>query len=140
MEETTVMLFWTFDLLHPGHEDLFVQAKKLWDYIIVVLSRDLTVKKVKGRFSDHDELVRQKNLQATGLVDKVVLWDLEDMYLPVKEYNPDVIALGYDQEVFVQGLERLLFDEWLDIKIVRLNSYKPDQYKSSILREKKNNQ
>ena len=62
------------------------------------------------------------------------------MYAPVREYRPDVIALGYDQEAFVEGLERLVFDELLDIKIVRLEAYKPEKYKSSILREKKNSQ
>jgi len=140
MKETIVILFWTFDLLHPGHEHLFSQAKKHWDFVIAVISRDLTVEKVKGKLPDRDELVRQKNLQTTGWVDEVLLWDLEDVYAPVREYRPDVIALGYDQEAFVEGLERLVFDELLDIKIVRLEAYKPEKYKSSILREKKNSQ
>ena len=41
------MLFGTFDGLHEGHFDLFRQAKKYGDYLVVVVARDVNVKKIK---------------------------------------------------------------------------------------------
>ena len=108
--------------------------------MIVVLARDSTIEKVKWRLPYYDEVMRQKNLQDTGRVDEVVLGDLDDMYLPVRIHRPDIIVLGYDQEVFVKWLERLVFYEGLGIEIIRLEAYKPEEYKSSILRKKKNSQ
>ncbi|MBU0625913.1 adenylyltransferase/cytidyltransferase family protein [Patescibacteria group bacterium] len=47
MKKKKVMLFGTFDILHPGHEYVFSQAKNYGDCVMVVLARDVTVKKVK---------------------------------------------------------------------------------------------
>ena len=47
----TVMAFGTFDLMHPGHEYFLRQAKKRGDYLIAVIARDSTVKKLKGKLS-----------------------------------------------------------------------------------------
>ncbi len=129
------MLFWTFDFLHPGHEYLFSQAKKYWESVLVVLSRDFRVEKIKWRLSHHNEIIRQQNLQKLDIIDEVVLGDVDDVYAPIKKYKPDVIVLGYDQQMYVEWLEKLVFDEWMNINIVRIESYKPEIYKSSILRK-----
>ncbi|HEY4500387.1 MAG TPA: adenylyltransferase/cytidyltransferase family protein, partial [Candidatus Paceibacterota bacterium] len=44
-----VMVFGTFDILHPGHLYFLRAAKKLGDYLIVSLARDVNVRKIKGR-------------------------------------------------------------------------------------------
>ena len=59
-----------------------------------------------------------------------------DKYKVLKKYRPNVIALGYDQFVFTQRLEKTLIDLKLDAKIVRLTPYLPQVYKSSLLKEK----
>ena len=40
-----VLIFGTFDGIHEGHLNLFKQAKKYGDYLIVVVGRDENIKK-----------------------------------------------------------------------------------------------
>lgn len=132
----TVMIFGTFDILHAGHENLFRQAKELGNNIIVVLARDNTVKKLKGELPYNRESVRLQNLKETGLADKVILGDNNDKYKVIRKWKPDIVALGYDQFAFTYHLTKLFIDEKMDARIVRLKPYKPQIYKSRILREK----
>ncbi len=131
-----VMVFGTFDYLHAGHENLFTQAKELGDEIIAIIARDKTVKTIKGELPDHNEKERLKNLKETGWANKIILGNQKDKSKVIKDYRPGIIALGYDQFAFTYRLEKLLMDIKLDSKIVRLKPYRPDMYKSSILRRK----
>lgn len=130
-----VMVFGTFDYLHAGHENLFKQARELGTEIIAIIARDKTVKTIKGENPDHNEKERLKNLEVTGWADKIVLGNSKDKSKVIKDFRPDVIALGYDQFAFTYRLEKLLMDIKLDAKIVRLKPYRPDMYKSSILKK-----
>ena len=129
------MVFGTFDYLHAGHENLFTQARELGDEIITIIARDETVKKIKGHLPDHNEKERLKNLQATDWSNLVILGNKKDKTKVIKDYSPDVIALGYDQFAFTYRLEKMLMDIRLDAKIVRLKPYRPDMYKSSIVKK-----
>jgi len=129
------MVFGTFDYLHAGHENLFIQARELGSHIIAVIGRDKTVKTIKGFFPDHTEKERLKNLEETGWADKVIFGNQKDKSRVVKDYRPDIIALGYDQFAFTYRLEKLLMEIKLDAKIVRLKPYRPDMYKSSLIKE-----
>lgn len=128
------MVFGTFDYLHAGHENLFIQARNHGDYVIAILARDKTVKTIKGDAPDHDEKERLQNLIATGWANEAVLGNEKDKTKVIRQYKPNVIALGYDQFAFTYNLEKLLIDLKLDTKIVRLKPYRPDMYKSSILK------
>lgn len=132
-----VMVFGTFDYLHAGHENLFSQARELGDEIIAVIARDKTVKVIKGFLPDHDEKIRLKNLEETAWANKVILGKEKDKTIVIRDYRPDVIALGYDQFAFTYRLEKLLMDMKLDAEIVRLKPYRPDMYKSSIIKKQK---
>ena len=44
-----VMIFGTFDKFHPGHINFLKQSEQYGDYLIVVVARDITVKKLKGK-------------------------------------------------------------------------------------------
>jgi len=129
-----VMVFGTFDILHLGHLNFLKQAKKYGDYLIVVVGRDRTVEKVKGRLPKHNEKERVKQIEKTGLTDKVVLGYLKDHYKIIQEHKPDLICLGYDQNFFADGLPEALKKLELKIKIIRLKPYKPQIYKTSKLR------
>lgn len=129
-----VMVFGTFDYLHAGHENLFVQARKLGNEIIAVIARDDTVKKIKGEFPDHPEKERLKTLEETRWADLIILGYNSDKTKVIRNYRPDVIALGYDQFAFTYRLEKLLMELKMNTKIVRLDPYRPDMYKSSIIK------
>ncbi len=125
-----VMVFGTFAILHPGHLSFFRQAKKLGRYLVVVIARDETVKKIKGFFPKLDERARREMVGAIKLVDEAVLGDKFDWYKIILKYKPGVICLGYDQGApknFSAELQR----RGVEAKIFRLKSYKPKKYKSS---------
>lgn len=129
-----VMVFGTFDYLHAGHENLFLQARELGDEIVAIIARDKTVKAIKGDLPDHNEKERLVNLKDTGWANLAVLGNAKDKTKVIKEYRPDIIALGYDQFAFTYRLEKFLMDIRLDSKIIRLKPYRPEMYKSSIIK------
>lgn len=125
-----VIVFGTFDLIHPGHIHMLKEAKEYGDFLLVVIARDEVSCDVKGRLPKNDENTRLENIKKTGIADKVRLGCLDDRYQVIREEKPNVIALGYDQRAFVDKLEEIVDD---DTQIVRLAPYKPDIYKSSKL-------
>lgn len=130
-----VMAFGTFDVFHKGHENFLKQAKKLGDYLIIVVARDKTVKHIKKQYPRNKEWERVRTLLESRMADEVVLGALKDKYEIIKKYKPDVIALGYDQEAFVDKLREKLLEYGLTkTKIVRLKPFHPERYKSSKIR------
>ena len=130
-----VMAFGTYDLFHAGHDYFLRKAKSLGDYLIIIVARDNTVKKIKGQFSIQNERERQKALKKLDYVDKVILGEKVDKYKVIKKLKPDIIALGYDQLVFTYKLKKLIIDENLNTEIIRLEPYEPTIYKSSLMKE-----
>ncbi|KKP36247.1 hypothetical protein A2483_01470 [Candidatus Peregrinibacteria bacterium RIFOXYC2_FULL_33_13] len=133
-----VMIFGTFDFFHAGHDFFIKEASKLGDQLIVVISRDRTTKLVKGEFPDNNEKTRLKIIKKHPLVTKAILGDLQDKYAAIKKYRPEVIALGYDQYIFTQQIKPIIIKNKISAEIIRLNPYKPEMYKSSILKKQKN--
>lgn len=130
-----VLVFGTFEGLHPGHLNFFKQAKKYGDYLIVVVSRDATVKKTKNRLPLRNEKKRLKEVQKCKLVNEVVLGHRSNPYWIIKEINPEVICLGYDQKFFTKDLKGELRKMGLRIKVYRMKSYKPEKFHSSIIKK-----
>ncbi len=131
-----VMVFGTFDIFHCGHINFLKQAKLYGDYLIVVVARDLTVKKIKGEYSLNKENSRVQKIKKSKLANKVVLGCLGDKYKIISKLKPDIICLGYDQNSFTGPLKDELKKRNLSyIKIIRLKPYKPEIYKSSKLKK-----
>ncbi len=82
-----------FDLLHLGHLNSFMQAKKECDALIVGLNTDASVKRLKGDSRPvNDEKTRAMFLAAIEFIDYIVLFD-EDTAVPLVEaIRPDVVA------------------------------------------------
>jgi len=131
---TTVMCFGSFDILHPGHIFFLKRAKSLGDKLVVVIARDSTIKEVKGITPKYNERQRQEHIRDLKIADKVMLGYETDKYEVIEEINPDVIALGYDQDGFADNLKEEMEKRKMAPKIVRLTSYKEEHYKSSKLR------
>jgi cytidyltransferase-like protein len=130
------MVFGTFDMIHPGHEDLFRQARALArsPYLIVSLARDSSVARIKGAQARRTETERVALVRAHELVDEAVLGDSSGYMDHIRAVAPDIIALGYDQTgEYVEHLEADLKAAGLTTRIVRLEAHKPEEYKTSKL-------
>lgn len=125
-----VMAFGTFDGLHAGHRSYLEQAKHYGDELIVVVARDATVEAVKHHSPLQPEGERLAGVKRVAGVDQAVLGNRLDKYAVIRQFQPDVICLGYDQQAFTD----LLVHEFPTIRIVRLQPFHPEQYKSSKLR------
>lgn len=125
-----VMVFGTFDLLHPGHIHMLKEAMGYGDCLIAVVARDSTAEQVKGKKPLNNQETRIKNLKALGLADKILLGYEGDKHRIAAEEQPQVVALGYDQNFFIDGLKKVLP---FDARIIRLSPYLPEKYKSSKL-------
>ena len=134
----TVMVFGTFDLLHPGHVNFLQQAKK-YGRLTLIIARDKTVKRLKGKLPQHSEKQRLKATKGLELAAKVMLGSLTDKYAAIKKYQPDIICLGYDQIYFTDQLKDEIKKIKLKTKIIRLKPYRTNKYKTSIIKKIINN-
>lgn len=128
------MAFGTFDYLHAGHEFYLKKARELGDELIVIIARDKTVRHIKGEAPHHTERQRAKAVRNLRIADRVVLGSHGDKHKVLRKYRPNIIALGYDQFVFTQKLEKTLIDLNLDAKITRIDAHFPQVYKSSLIK------
>ena len=127
----TVMCAGTFDVVHPGHLFFLSEAKRYGQKLVVVVARDNNSENFKGKRPKHNEIERLEQVRSLSIVDKALLGNKENIYDIISEIKPDVICLGYDQKVQKNVLEEELKKRGLKVEIMRLDSYKPDIYKSS---------
>lgn len=134
------MVFGTFDMVHAGHEDLFKQARELAGdpYLIVSVATDANVERIKGKKPRRSQEERRAALSTHKLVDEAMVAD-ENGYLDhIIAAQPDIIALGYDQQgEYVDMLERDLTNAWVGAKVVRLKAFEPDRFKTSKLHDER---
>ncbi|MEM0056864.1 MAG: adenylyltransferase/cytidyltransferase family protein [Candidatus Geothermarchaeota archaeon] len=119
-----------FDLIHIGHIKLLEEAKKYVDLLAVVVARDETVEKLKGRRPINEERVRVEVVSKLKPVDVAILGDKSDYTKPVELIKPDIIFLGYDQELpcaLKGGLEK--------IEIRKMNVFVEGYKSSSLIRK-----
>src|SRR3989338_2149816 len=131
----TVMIFGTFDIVHHGHLNLFKQARKFAERLVVVLARDARVKSIKNKESIYNEKERKLFLEQIRLVDQVVLGDKKDVYKIIQKIRPNVIVLGYDQIYFTEKLNEKIKSFGLKTKVVRAKAYKSEMLKTGKIRK-----
>ena len=88
----------TFDILHPGHIELFKVARTLGKKVIVATDTDEKIKKDKGDHRPINNLChRVAMLKAIKYIDVVHTFgsrqELEDL---IQLYEPDILLLGDD--------------------------------------------
>ena len=118
-----VMATGTFDLLHMGHIYFLKEAKKLGDYLCVVVATDVTVRKLKHE-PINPENIRLGLIKELSIVDEAYIGHEKDMYKVVEDIKPDIIALGYDQIHNEKNIISELKKRKLTTKVVRLKEYK----------------
>lgn len=137
--ETKIMAFGTFDGVHKGHLDFFRQAKKLAKnpFLIISIARDQNVFKIKGYKPIFNEKKRVALVKKYKFVDKVVLSGTTNHIPHIAKEKPYIIALGYDQRVYVKNLKKDLKKKNILVKIVRLKPYKENIFKNRLLKMKR---
>lgn len=90
-----------FDPLHIGHIRMFEEAKRLGDYLIVLVNNDNWLMKKKGSFfmsqSDRVEILQHIDCVDKVILTKHVLNDMrKDVCEEIKEIHPDIFANGGD--------------------------------------------
>jgi FAD synthetase len=112
----------TFDILHPGHILFLSKARELGDELYVIVARESMVKhKPKPVIPEEQRL---KMVNALKVVDNAVLGSEKNMFEPVMEIRPDIIALGYDQTFDILKLENELLELKINAKVVRISDSK----------------
>ncbi len=122
-----IMIFGTFDRVHPGHEFVLNNAQKQ-GAVTAIVARDENVLKIKGRLPVLSEEKRLQDLKARFPSATFLLGDPKDFLAPIRRLQPDLILLGYDQNL-PPGVK----EDDLGCKIERLAPFHPERYKSSLL-------
>jgi FAD synthetase len=124
-----------FDLLHLGHVKFLEEAKKTGGKnaeLLVIIARDSTVEKTKGRKPIISENQRRALVESLKVVDKAVLgfedFDIQDVIAKIK---PDVIALGHDQREMERQVRKYVDENNLSIRVVRIGKFEADALDSS---------
>lgn len=135
MINKTVAIFGVFDGIHEGHSSLIKEAKKQGNHLVAIIARDEIVKKLKGKLPKYTEVERIKSLLDVGEVDLVLLGDPEiETYNTLKEINPDVVYLGYDQKALFENINKVIKNGNLPkMEIICGEPHKPELFHSSIL-------
>lgn len=127
----TVMCAGTFDTIHPGHLFYLSEAKKYGDRLVVVVARDDTSESFKGKKPKHSERERLEAVRMLNIVDEAVLGHHGNIFDIIEEIKPNIICLGYDQNVQKNQLEEELNKRGVKAEVIRVDAYKPHMYKSS---------
>ncbi|MGO8807357.1 MAG: adenylyltransferase/cytidyltransferase family protein [Candidatus Bathyarchaeia archaeon] len=124
-----------FDLLHLGHVRFLEEAKKAGGKdaeLTVVVARDSTVEKTKGRKPIMSENERCLLVESLKVVDKAVLgYEKFDIAEIIGDINPDVIALGYDQQDMIKQVQDYIKKHNSKVKVVRIGKFGENTLDSS---------
>ena len=135
MAGKVVLTTGAFDMLHPGHVKLLEEAKKLAGpdgKLVVLIARDETVKRNKGRDPIFDEESRRYMVSMLKPVDEVILGYTPPSFEKVIErVKPDIVVFGYDQEKFRKEFERFCKERGIDVGIVVARKYSLGRLNSS---------
>lgn len=94
-------IVWTngcFDILHPGHIELFKVAKSLGDRLIVGIDEDEKIKRDKGSGRPVNSLLFRKTmLESIKYIDLVLSFgSKQELEQLIELYSPDVLLVGGD--------------------------------------------
>ena len=128
----TVLVFGTFDLMHPGHLSFLRQARAKGDRLVVSVAKDGFVERMKGRRPVHSEEERRRQVLATGIAEDVRLSDkVMGTYSVVSAVSPDVICFGHDQHELREHLSGWMREHGMGASLFTLKPYKPERFKTS---------
>lgn len=97
VKQSLVFTNGVFDLLHPGHIDVLIGARRQGDALVVGLNSDASVKRLKGPERPvRSESERAYVLAALAMVDAIVVFEQDTPLELIKALEPDVLVKGGD--------------------------------------------
>ena len=134
-KKIVVLASGVFDLIHLGHVKFLEAAKKTGGKnaeLIVIVARDSTVKKSKGRKPIMPEDERRALVESLKVVDKAVLgYKNFSIGEVIENIKPEVIALGYDQVGMEKEVQDYVAKNKVNVKIVRIRRFGENSLDSS---------
>ena len=134
-KKKVVLASGVFDLLHLGHVKFLEEAKKAGGEnaeLVVIVARDTTVEKTKGKKPIMSEYQRRALVESLKVVDRALLgFENLDIGEVIAEVKPDVIALGYDQDDMVNEVRSYLDNKKLNTMVVRIDKFGENTLDSS---------
>lgn len=86
-----------FDLIHPGHVDVLLGARRRGDALVVGLNSDASVRRLKGPERPvRSESERAYVLAALAMVDAVLIFGDDTPLESIRALRPDVLVKGGD--------------------------------------------
>ncbi|MFB6138931.1 MAG: adenylyltransferase/cytidyltransferase family protein [Halosimplex sp.] len=122
--EAVVVAQGTFDILHPGHLHYLRDAKAMGDRLVVIVARSTNVTHKPSPVVPGPQ--RREMVAGLDPVDEARLGHPEDIFAPIEELDPEVIALGYDQHHDADGIRAALEARGIDCEVRRASAYEPD--------------
>jgi len=133
----TVLVFGTFDVIHPGHKFFLQQSASYGDRLVAVIARDEFVSNTKKKIPVHNQEERIEHIINSGLVDDACLSDsVTGRFNVVSKINPQVICFGHDQTKLAESFRNWLSENNIEIELVIIDPYKRDKYSSTIRNRK----
>ena len=125
---TKVMAVGIFDLLHAGHLHYVEQAKSLGEELVVVIAHDETVRKQKHEPVTGQD-VRRRMVEGLKPVDKAIIGNPPGVpiFEILKQIDPDLIALGYDQKHSIDAIRKGLDNHGFEnVEVTRVEGLSDD--------------
>ena len=114
---TRVVAQGTFDILHPGHVHYLSEAAGMGEELhVIVARRDNVTHKEKPILANRQ---RRDMVAALETVDDARVGHPEDFFVPIRDIDPDIIALGYDQHHDEADLAAALAEAGIDCEVRR---------------------
>ncbi|MCW4001668.1 MAG: FAD synthase [Candidatus Bathyarchaeota archaeon] len=134
-KKKVVLASGTFDLLHFGHVKYLEEAKEAGGKnadLIVIVARDSTVKKRKGKKPVMPEDHRRSLVESLKVVNEAIL-GFEDFSIDkvIEKIGPDVIAVGHDQEGIEREVQKAVAEKRFNVQIARIGRFGKKELDSS---------
>jgi len=138
-KQVVVLASGVFDVLHYGHVRFLEEAKKVGGKnarLVVIVARDSTVERLKGRKTVIPEHQRRALVEALKPVDEAILgYENADFKQSIEQViekiQPNIIAIGYDQRDVESMAQDVVKKGKFKVRIVKVRKFGKEELNSS---------